>query len=103
MAEISVGYCVHFCSHLWLWEDVTGESYESNRPPIHGLLLVSLGKLYNLRLHSTQNKTYVSKVGFPEHYYTSYFFIRIPQIGLASVFLIFGQIKLKIILNLYPS
>ena len=34
---------------------------------------------------------------------TSYFFIRIPQIGLASVFLIFGQIKLKIILNLYPN
>ena len=31
--------------------------------------------------------------------YTSYLFIRIPKIGLASVFLIFGQIKLKIILN----
>ena len=31
--------------------------------------------------------------------YTRYFFIRIPQIGPASVFLIFGQIKLKIILN----
>ena len=33
--------------------------------------------------------------------YTSYFFIRIPQIGPASVFLISGQIKLKFILNFY--
>ena len=46
---------------------MTGESYESNRPPIHSLLLVSLGKLYDSRLRSTQNKSYVSKVGFPEH------------------------------------